>query len=40
MFVYKQPILVFSLHFSVALAETQLASQPPQPWPPPAEMAP
>ncbi len=40
MFVYEQLILVFLLHFSVALAQTQLASQPPQPWPPPAKMAP
>ncbi len=31
---------MFLLHFSVALAQTQQASQPPQPWPPLAEMAP
>jgi hypothetical protein len=31
---------VFLLHFSVALAQTQLASQPPQSWPPLAEMNP
>jgi hypothetical protein len=28
---YKPLMLVFFLHFSVALAQTQLASQPPQP---------
>jgi hypothetical protein len=37
---HKQPILVFLLHFSVALALTQLVSQPPQPWLPPAEIDP
>ncbi len=30
---YKQLTLVFLLHFSVALAQTQLASQQPQPCP-------
>ncbi len=39
-FAYKQLILVFLLHFSVVLAQTQLASQPPQPWPLSAERAP
>jgi hypothetical protein len=38
--VSKKLVFVFLLHFSVALAQTQLRSQPPQPWPPPAEMAP
>jgi hypothetical protein len=37
---YKQLILVFLLHFSVTLAQTQLALQPPQPWPPLAERVP
>ena len=36
----KKLILIFLLHFSVALAQTQLVSQPPQPWLPPTEMAP
>jgi hypothetical protein len=36
----KQLILVFLLNFSVALAQTQMVSQLPQPWPPPVEMAP
>jgi hypothetical protein len=36
----KQLILMFLIHFSVALAQTQLASQSPKPWPLPAEMAP
>ncbi len=31
---------MFLLHFLVALAQTQLASQLPQPWPPLVEMAP
>ncbi len=35
---YKQPILVFLIKILVALAQTQLASQLPQPWPLPAEM--
>ncbi len=38
--VSKKLVLVISLHFSVALDKTQLASQPPQPWPPLAEIAP
>jgi hypothetical protein len=38
---YIQLIVVFLLHFSVALAQkTQLASQPPQQWLQPAEMVP
>jgi hypothetical protein len=36
----KKLILAFLLHFSVALAQTQWASQRPQPWPPPVEIAP
>jgi hypothetical protein len=36
---YKKLILVSLLNFSVALAQTQLASQPPQGWPLLAEMA-
>jgi hypothetical protein len=39
-FAYKQLILVFLLNFSVVLAQTHLASQPPQPWPPPTERCP
>ncbi len=33
-------ILVSLFLFSVALAQNTTGSQPPQPWPPPAEMAP
>jgi hypothetical protein len=40
LFGNHQLILVFLFLFSVALAQKQLASQPPQPWLPPAEMAP
>ncbi len=40
LFGIQQLILVFLFPFSVVLAQTQLASQQPQPWPPPAEMAP
>jgi hypothetical protein len=35
--IMKKLVLVFSLHFSVALAQTQLVSQPPQPWPLPGQ---
>jgi hypothetical protein len=37
---YKQQILVFLLNFSVAIAQKQLASQPPQSWPPLAGIVP
>jgi hypothetical protein len=39
-FGYEQLILVFLLIFSLALEQTQLVSQLPQPLPPPVEMAP
>jgi hypothetical protein len=38
--ITKKLLLVLLLQFSVALAQTQLAPQPPQPWLPLAEMAP
>jgi hypothetical protein len=40
LFGNHQLILVFLFLFSVALAQNTTGIKPPQPWPPPAEMAP